>query len=66
MAVSEWHPEWDCWTVIVDNVYVGDDDANPLYLKFPSHWMPLPNPPESNNSHAAFAAVTRRPQQRSD
>jgi hypothetical protein len=47
MAVSEWHPDWDCWAVIVDNLYVGDDDANPLYLKFPSYWMPLPNPPEA-------------------
>ena len=40
MATVEWRATWGEWVLAVPGAYAEDDDWKP------SHWMPLPNPPE--------------------
>ena len=38
-----WDGEWPCWAV-----FMADDDFYSIYLDadWPTHWMPLPEPPK--------------------
>lgn len=44
--VLAWSPGWGEWTICFYNEFGKDWFTEDHFMPFPSHWMPLPEPPK--------------------